>query len=93
MTLVKLDAISLGSGTIDGAFNAGGTFFSCLPISPVEYRKRHKTQASIEIDGSLVKFTDDWGHVSRIEIESAPDEWWQVFRESLALNELLESKV
>lgn len=54
-------------------YKEGGSFMTCIPISNLSYRKKHKTLASVNIvknkTHTIFTITDDWGsdnHVMKI---------------------------
>jgi len=51
-----------------------GTFLTVIPISTFEYRKKHKTQANVEIKSAdkwtVFNIKDDWGTVHVIQIHN-----------------------
>ncbi len=52
-----------------------GTFFTVIPISDAEYRKKSPTKAKVEIetkdDWTIFKMYSDWGQCHKIEIHNS----------------------
>lgn len=58
---------------VDLGYNEGGSFFTVIPISPVEYRRANPTKAHVEItepaavpNHILFSIWDDWGSCHEI---------------------------
>jgi hypothetical protein len=47
-----------------------GTYFTSLPISPMEYRRTHRTRAAFQRDGDRLVIFDDWGKPYTIDAPS-----------------------
>jgi hypothetical protein len=60
----------LAQGVIRVRCCHGGTLLTCLPISPIEYRRTHPSLAKIryQVTGTdhWIDFTDDYGHVTEV---------------------------
>ncbi len=52
-----------------------GTFFTVIPISDLEYRKKSPTKSKVEIevkgDWTIFKIFSDWGECSKMEIHNS----------------------
>lgn len=50
----------------------GGSFFTTHPISNMDWRRKHKTQAAYKkIDNETIVIYDDWGR--RFTVQAGPD--------------------
>lgn len=61
----------LAQGVIRAQYCHGGTLLTCLPISPIEYRRTHTNLAKIryqvtEVNKHWIDFTDDYGHETEV---------------------------
>lgn len=59
-----------GSGgyfIIDVNYPEGGRYFSSIPISPLKYRKSHKTKTYyVRVNDNNITIADDYGHPNNI---------------------------
>jgi hypothetical protein len=53
---------------------SGGGWFTCLPISPTEYRRKHPTKARVAVSrgetDTVFHITDDWGHLHKVTLSN-----------------------
>ena len=68
----KFDCISVGLYTEK---TLQGTFFTSIPISDLEYRKKHPTKAKVEVKKekgwTIFNLYDDFGSLSEMKIHNS----------------------
>lgn len=70
-----------------------GGFFTVIPISPLEYRKKTPTKARVEIktenDWTIFKLYSDWGNYSIMEIHNSLSKEIEFARQKAIEHELI----
>ncbi len=72
-----INKLELNKGIIDLGYNAGGSQYTSIPVSPAAYRKKHHMEYSLthkSIPGfSIFELIDDWGKPHVIKISETPE--------------------
>lgn len=76
-----VDPAKLARAVIDCSRASGGGFLTCIPVSPLDYRKDRPTDAAIEWSRSTgrIVLVSDWGDEYGITGYNVPDAWWNEF--------------